>query len=709
MGTLKGVCVPTREGLGFHEFEYQVTNTHQRLKISQMRSKCEVDSDGQEVEKDVNYSNIKVKSEFSPHKKEIESDGQHVKKDVKDEIESARIALITKEIELGLSDLIMLFVVLKMLSSKRRSVCNIVSDNDDMVADGNNSKVDKVCVVECMVSDPKKSIESATKGKYAKSKNVIAGDKKMSAQKTSVPTKKEKHKGKGEIADTGKAIADCHKVVSDILTDGKSNDVESCDVKKGKSLLAKRRRVYNVVSDDDDDTVADNNKVYVADHVVNDKKNSIKHATKGKSIASCVKVFSDVVADAENYVKPVDSIVKSDKIESGDVSCDAKKSKSLSSKGRRVFKVVSGDADLIADDNKVIKPDDGISRFDNVVVGNECKSSSTELKSVDEIYKCDKEYEDVPKKRTPSSRQRKIVNIFRCYSSIQENVEALQLIPHQQPIIEEEQIDIQIIPIDDHADVSATLERLSFYKASQLRTSSLEVPISSHMIRVCQSKPDPAVVSGDVAGILLCDNVSDGSPSIDNNLNEIVQKVKTKLITNTAVTIGSGDQSLKDDCPVNSNQVCNYQNNVSSFQEEVVGDTTVTTGSGKNLKDDCPIISNEVCNVQNNGGDQNLKDGCLVNSNEVCNYHNNGGDQSLKDGCLVNSNEVYNYQNNGGDQNLKDGCHVNLNEVCNYQNNGGDQNLKDGCHVNSNEVCNYHNDGGSFHEVQTESNLFSIS
>nr|GFA50418.1 hypothetical protein [Tanacetum cinerariifolium] len=89
----------------------------------------------------------------------------------------------------------------------------------------------------------------------------------------------------------------------------------------------------------------------------------------------------------------------------------------------------------------------------------------------------------------------------------------------------------------------------------------LEVPISSHMFRVCQCVPDPFVVSQDVAG--------------------------------------SGDQNLKDDCPVNSNQFCNYQNNVGSFQEEVVGDTIVPTGSGENLKDDCPVISNQVCNFQN--------------------------------------------------------------------------------------------------------------
>nr|GFB34637.1 hypothetical protein [Tanacetum cinerariifolium] len=127
----------------------------------------------------------------------------------------------------------------------------------------------------------------------------------------------------------------------------KVGKVESCDVKKGKSLLSKRRRVYNVVSDDDDDTVADDNNVI----------------------------------------------------------------KSLSSKGRRVFKGLC--VDLIAEDNKVIKPGDGFSKFDNVAVGNECESLSTELKSVDTVYKCDKEYEYVPKKRTPLSRQQKTVNRFR--------------------------------------------------------------------------------------------------------------------------------------------------------------------------------------------------------------------------------------------------------------------------------------------------------
>ncbi|GKE17548.1 hypothetical protein Tco_1425125, partial [Tanacetum coccineum] len=91
---------------------------------------------------------------------------------------------------------------------------------------------------------------------------------------------------------------------------------------------------------------------------------------------------------------------------------DAKKGKSLSFKGRRVLKGLS--VDLIADDNKVIKLNDGFLKFENVAVGNECKSSLTELKSVDAVYKCDKEYEDVPKKHTPSSRQRKIVNRFGC-------------------------------------------------------------------------------------------------------------------------------------------------------------------------------------------------------------------------------------------------------------------------------------------------------
>ncbi|GJS43469.1 hypothetical protein Tco_0568512 [Tanacetum coccineum] len=169
----------------------------------------------------------------SDGQEEFESDGQHEKKDVKDEIEIARaaliqqeIALITKEIELGLwswddlnsegdvvegvlgvgkmvdrlsksdevrsDNVVRGFKDVKSLSSTRISVCNIVSDNDDMVADGNNSKVGKVCVADRMVFDPNKSIESASKGKYAKLKNGIVVEKKMSAQKPSVPAKKGK-------------------------------------------------------------------------------------------------------------------------------------------------------------------------------------------------------------------------------------------------------------------------------------------------------------------------------------------------------------------------------------------------------------------------------------------------------------------------------------------------------------------------------------
>ncbi|GJV85215.1 hypothetical protein Tco_1525113 [Tanacetum coccineum] len=235
-----------------------------------------------------------------------------------------------------------------------------------------------------------------------------------------------------------------------------------------------------------------------------------------------------------------------------------------------------------------------------------------------------------------------------------------------------------------------------------LDPSLLEVPISSHMVRVCQSEPDSIVVSKDVAGILLCDNVSDGKSTGVYEYKVVSNCLNEEVVADTTVVIGSGDQSLKDDCPVNSNQVCNYQNNVASFQEEVVGDIAVGTGSGdQSLKYDCPVNSNQVCNYQNNVA---LFQEVVVGDTAIP----TGSGENLKDGCPVNSNEVRNYQNNGGDQSLKDGCDVNSNKVCNYQNNGGDENLKDGCHVNSNEVCNYHNDGGSFHEVQTESNLFAI-
>nr|GEW42433.1 hypothetical protein [Tanacetum cinerariifolium] len=181
----------------------------------------------------------------------------------------------------------------------------------------------------------------------------------MRAQKPSVPTKIGKHEGKRQICDMGKEIAYYHKVVYDILDDGKSDDVETCDVKKGESLLSKRRRVTELSklqkkdfkkSNEDDKSRME--RVYVADHVVNDKKKSIKRATKEKAIAGCDKVFTDVVVEADNYVKPIYSTVKSN---------------SLSSKRRRVYKVVTGDVDLIVDDNKVIKLDDSISKFDKFI------------------------------------------------------------------------------------------------------------------------------------------------------------------------------------------------------------------------------------------------------------------------------------------------------------------------------------------------------
>ncbi|GKA15279.1 hypothetical protein Tco_0695026, partial [Tanacetum coccineum] len=51
-------------------------------------------------------------------------------------------------------------------------------------------------------------------------------------------------------------------------------------------------------------------------------------------------------------------------------------------------------------------------------------------------------------------------------SLIQENVQDLHLIPHQ-PVIEEDQLDLKVIPIEDHSVSSDTLERLNFYKAVQ--------------------------------------------------------------------------------------------------------------------------------------------------------------------------------------------------------------------------------------------------
>ncbi|GKF75451.1 hypothetical protein Tco_0224895 [Tanacetum coccineum] len=134
-----------------------------------------------------------------------------------------------------------------------------------------------------------------------------------------------------------------------------------------------------------------------------------------------------------------------------------------------------------------------------------------------------------------------------------------------------------------------------------LDPSLLEVPISSHMVRVCQSESDPAVVSEDVAGILLCDNVSDENPSIDSNLSEIVLKVKTKSINSLL------DPKLKESTGVYKYKVVN-----NFLNEEVVTDTDTAAaidydfvqsyiyfqGSGdQSLKDDCPNLISSVLGV----------------------------------------------------------------------------------------------------------------
>ncbi|GJU27557.1 hypothetical protein Tco_1166178 [Tanacetum coccineum] len=251
-----------------------------------------------------------------------------------------------------------------------------------------------------------------------------------------------------------------------------------------------------------------------------------------------------------------------------------------------------------------------------------------------------------------------------------------------------------------------------------LEPTSSEVLITCHMDRVCKSIFEACLVSKDVAGLDLCDNVYDGSPSDYPNFNEIIQKVKTKtmsslldpnlikttgvyqfkVVTNglnedvigeSAIPSCSCDHDLKDDCHDKANEISGCLN------EEVIDQSAIHSGSGdQNLKDDCP-----------GSGDQNLKDDYPSKTVDVSN-------------CL--SEEVIDQSAipiGSGDHKLIDDCFGKLNELSNCLNEevivetiiptgSNDHNFKVDCPVNSNEVSNFQNHVESDNQLQPESNVY---
>nr|GEZ69814.1 hypothetical protein [Tanacetum cinerariifolium] len=214
--------------------------------------------------------------------------------------------------------------------------------------------------------------------------------------------------------------------------------------------------------------------VYVVDHVVNDKKKSIKHAIKEKAIAGCDKVFTDVVVEADNYVKRIDSTVKSDK-------------------------VVSGDVDLIADDNKVIKLDDSISKFDErLLMAYISNNLGGNIGSKDEL----------------NYMHQLIVHglingVKLDYGSIIFNDLAALLtyfVHHTSPTYARFiSLILEIVVADSYVLFDEIFIKIPIMGNSSfsLKPSLLEVPVSSYMVRVCKFEHDPSMESEDVASILL--------------------------------------------------------------------------------------------------------------------------------------------------------------------------------------------------------------
>ncbi|GKE72429.1 hypothetical protein Tco_1534470, partial [Tanacetum coccineum] len=116
-----------------------------------------------------------------------------------------------------------------------------------------------------------------------------------------------------------------------------------------------------------------------------------------------------------------------------------------------------------------------------------------------------------------------------------------------------------------------------------------EVPITCYMDRVCKSVSEACLVYEDVAGLDLCDNVYDGSPSEDPKFNEIIQNVKTKTMS-----------SLLDPNSIATTDVYQYKVVMNVLNEDVIGESAIPSGScDHNLKDDCHGKANEISDCLN--------------------------------------------------------------------------------------------------------------
>ncbi|GJV75824.1 hypothetical protein Tco_1507408 [Tanacetum coccineum] len=409
-------------------------------------------------------------------------------------------------------------------------------------------------------------------------------------------------------------------------------------------------------------------KIFVSGEDVdsNVKKVDIKD-DDGNVVVSDEKLFNgdeDVVISQQNYVVTGDKMLVSDEELS-----EAKRSD-------------MGDVDMVhvSDENMSVF-DDGV-KVDFVVVPN-LKLMAKEIQLLENEM-----IEVVSVKETIIISDDAVTPY---YSLNQENVQDLHLIPHQL-VIEEDQLDLKVIPIKDHSVSSDTLERLNYYKAAQLNNSgrhpspvyarfislilekalgnnyviyeeialriplmgnsifnleptSSEVLITCHMDRVCKSVFEACLVSEDVAGLNLYDNVYDGSSSEDPKFNEIIQNVKTKTMS-----------SLLDPNSIATTDVYQYKVVTNVLNEDVIGESAIPSGScDHNLKDDCYGKANEISDCLNEevidqsaiysgSGNQNLKDNCPGKTIDISNCLSE---------AVIDQSEI---PSSSGDHNLKDDC-----------------------------------------------------
>ncbi|GKA56935.1 hypothetical protein Tco_0756007 [Tanacetum coccineum] len=561
--------------------------------------------------------------------------------------------------------------------------------------------VDDVPDVENVVSDGNKCLvmlesgKIAFNGSHAKSVDVVAGNK------------------VDDVLDRENVVSDGNKCLV-MFESGKiafnGSHAKSVDVVAGNKLLVVSKDVNGSESKANDVDSVVKDKIFGSGEVVdsNVKKIDIKD-DDGNVVVSNEKLFNgdeDVDISQQNYVVSDDKML---------VSAEAVDSepKNMLFEAKRSD---TGDVDMVpvSDENMSVS-DDGV-KADFVVVPNlklmakEIQLSENEMIEVVSV----KEtiiisYDDeVP---VVGSSEKKAVSDYTFSSDDDDRSKnhhrspiALQFVLDEASEDEEElwgiifnDLAVKLNNFGRHPSpvyarfISLILEKALgnnyvIYEEIALRIplmgnsifnlepTSSEVLITCHMDRVCKSVSEACLVSEDVAGLNLYDNVYDGSSSEDPKFNEIIQNVKTKTMS-----------SLLDPNSIATTDVYQYKVVTNVLNEDVIGESAIPSGScDHNLKDDCYGKANEISDCLNEE---------VIDQSAI---YSGSGDQNIKDDCPGKTIKISN-------------C---LSEEVVYQSaipsGYDDHNLKVDCYVNSNEVSNIQNHVESDNQLQSESNVYAF-